>query len=350
MELISMPRERFARVWEVLESGQREKVAPSFVAAVYQVQSPGKAWVASLGCEPDTVFDLASVTKIYATAMLASVLVERRWLRWEQPLADFIPEFSDSGILIRHLLSHTAGFPAWLPLWEKLKADPSLQMRDLVVKTKPEVPPGTRVLYSDIGFILLKYALEECAGVRFENAVQRWLWNPMGLKKSFYVRFGRALPIPVSKIAATEIVDWRGGSIQGQPHDENCFLMGGVSGHAGVFAPAEDLMIWAEHLLRNHFPGRETLRQAWTRASQPSGCSRTLGWDTPSGDSPSIGQYFSTQSVGHLGFTGTSFWLDPENGIAVALLTNRVNPTRENIAIRAFRPRFHDAVWLEFKT
>jgi CubicO group peptidase (beta-lactamase class C family) len=147
---------------------------------------------------------------------------------------------------------------------------------------------------------------------------------------------------------ATELDEWRGGMVQGQVHDENCWSMGGYSGHAGAFGRLSDVVEFAAGLMTTSFLSPKVLREMWTRVLLPPGCERTLGWDTPSANQASCGDRFSAQTVGHLGFTGTSLWMDPQKGIAVILLTNRVHPTRENILIRAFRPRFHNAILDDF--
>jgi CubicO group peptidase (beta-lactamase class C family) len=175
-------------------------------------------------------------------------------------------------------------------------------------------------------------------------AVSRLLWKRMGLVDSLY----RRVDAPVEKarlfdIAATEKCPWRGGVLQGQVHDDNCWTMGGYAGHAGAFTTVPDLLLFGRRLL-NGFLSPRVLQTVWSRAPLPVGCTRTLGWDTPTGDQSTIGPGYSLRSVGHLGFTGTSLWIDPEHGLSVVLLTNRVHPTRDNPKIQEFRRVFHRAL------
>ena len=363
--------ERFPRSYRVLEQGVAEGVAPGFVAGIWQQSEPESFETAAVGLrrlalkglsalsmESRTVFDLASVTKVFSTATLAGVLVDRGWLSWETPLQSLLPEYRYPDILLKHLLSHTAGLPAWGPLWEKMRkhflprplhlvsvSDRQKEMRKLVFALKPEKPPGQVTLYSDISFLLLGFALEEVTQMPLDQAVSAFVWKPMGLHGAFYNR----TTIEVSRarredVAATEDCPWRGGILQGQVHDDNCWAMGGYAGHAGAFASAQDVLRFSAKLMTG-FLRPKTLQEMWTRMPMPVGCERTLGWDTPSGAEPAFTNHFSPRSVGHLGYTGTSLWIDPERGLAVTLLSNRVHPTRENSLIKAFRSRFHEALW-----
>jgi CubicO group peptidase (beta-lactamase class C family) len=168
----------------------------------------------------------------------------------------------------------------------------------------------------------------------------------MGVHATYH-RTTRAPSFTRPDTAATELSPWHGAILEGQVHDENCWSMGGYSGHAGAFGRIEDVLRFSGQLL-NGFLTPATLRAMWTRVTEPAGCERTLGWDTPSGPESSSGRYFSDATVGHLGFTGTSLWIDPEARLAVGLLSNRVHPTRDNIAIRQFRPLFHNAIRSDF--
>jgi CubicO group peptidase (beta-lactamase class C family) len=222
-------------------------------------------------------------------------------------------------------------------------------MRELVLAARPEVPPDTRTVYSDLSFLILGFVLEEILQLPLDEAVQRFVWKPMRLK-AFFKRTDRSIDLGrLPDVAATENSQWRGGVLQGQVHDDNCWAMGGYGGHAGAFGTVEDVLRFARALAAG-FLSPTTLKAQWTRVPQPPGCERTLGWDTPSqqGGEPSASTAFSPLSVGHLGFTGTSLWIDPPAGVAVALLTNRVHPSRENILIRGFRPRFHQLIRQNF--
>ncbi len=344
-----------------------EAVAPGGVLGVWSLQCPGQFRLLATGkrrllpseqeMEVDTPFDIASVTKVMATASLVAQLVERRWVRWDSPVKRYLSDFPYSDITLADLLSHTAGLPAWSPLWQTLRESLRVnqgdeifrlpislrqaEMRRLVLNIPREAPTGERAVYSDISFLLLGYALEEICSAPLDEAVQSLVWNPMGLKGASFRRVNQSVEeARAEAFAATENCPWRGGVIQGQVHDDNCWSMGGVAGHAGVFARAEDVLRFGVEWLTRMF-STHTRSEAWSRVSRPSGCSRTLGWDTPSGEQPAAGQILSPLSVGHLGFTGTSLWIDPVRGWVITLLTNRVHLGRENIKIREFRNRLH---------
>jgi CubicO group peptidase (beta-lactamase class C family) len=361
--------DHFPRTFQTLQKGIEDRVAPGFVAGlwtrrdaeVYRSASVGvRRWVPSE--QPlfhDTVFDLASVTKIFGTTPLIADFVERGKLKWDTRVSDVLRGYPFKEIRIRHLLSHTAGFIAWQPLWEKLNArfspqfisDVSVEsrqsaMREIVLNIAPEVPVETRALYSDISFLILGFVIEELSSLPLDRAVTELLWRPMGMERSQYrqvtSRAGQVADLN-SEFAATEDSAWRGGMLQGQVHDDNTWAMGGYAGHAGAFSDARDLLFFSKRLFEGYFSLK--IRDAmWTPVDWPKATSRTLGWDTPSVEHSMLGEKISRRSVGHWGFTGTSLWIDPEREIAVVLLSNRVHPTRENLLIKEFRPRFHDAL------
>jgi CubicO group peptidase (beta-lactamase class C family) len=311
----------------------------------------------------NTVFDLASLTKITATAPLAATLVDRGWLSWDTPVAALLPEYLYKNIKIRHLLSHTAGLVAWRPFWQEIWkqfeptrldriaiAERQKVMRDLVLSVAPEAPPGEKCLYSDLSFLILGFALEKVTGLPLYQAVKKWVWQPMGLEgPHFRLTCWKEEADRVNlQCAATEKCTYRGRLLQGEVHDENCWAMGGYGGHAGVFACAQDVLRYARGLFQG-FLSPKILNEMWTRVSEPVGCERTLGWDTPSATSSSVGSHFSKKTVGHLGFTGTSLWIDIEAELAVTLLSARVHPSRDNNKIRELRPQLYEAIRLDLK-
>lgn len=358
----------FPRTTRVVRTAAEEGTTPGAVAGVWSIHTPDRAWTwhsgqrrthpTSLPMTVDTIFDLASVTKVIGTVPLVATLIERGWIRWDQPVCDFFAGFRFPEIRIHHLLAHTAGYPAWLPFWKELQQqfgaesfhrvrirERQAAMRKLVMAVKPEHRPGEVAVYSDLSFLILGFCLEEITGLPLDQAVERWVWRAMGLTGLHFrpVLGRRAFGVDES-CAATERSVWKDGVyLQGQVHDENAWAMGGYGGHAGAFGTVADVLRYGAGLLSGYFSA-ETLRAQWTRVDQPSGCTRTLGWDTPSGERSSVGRYFSPHSVGHLGFTGTSLWIDPDAGVVAALLTNRVHLGRENNQIREFRPAFHDAL------
>lgn len=372
LDVAPLDRVRFPLVHAEIERGLSSGVAPGFVVGLWSRKDPRLAYISAWGnrrvfpsLEPmlsSTVFDLASLTKILATSVLTATLVERGWLNWDTPIQNFFPLPAYRGILVRHLLSHTSGLPSWAPLWERLRADffperlenisvvsRQRKMRERVLELVPTAPVGEVAVYSDVSALLMGFILEELVGMDFDRGVAEFVWKPMGISGLSFRRIERSVDLGRwDEAAATENCPWREGVLQGQVHDDNCWAMGGYGGHAGVFGRAIDILHFTRVLFSGYFTKR-IMKALWTRVDQPIGCSRTLGWDTPSGPLPSSGTLFSPSSVGHLGFTGTSLWIDPSAGLGVTLLTNRIHPSRDNSSIRAFRPTFHDAIRRDFE-
>jgi serine-type D-Ala-D-Ala carboxypeptidase len=362
---------RFPETKKLLDQGIQDGVAPGFVAGFWSAAEPERYEMCALGerrlkwkglpsqpMEVDTIFDMASVSKVYATAPLIALLVERGWLRWDTTVKSIFPQFASSEIQIQHLLSHTSGLTAWFPFFETLRKELASndaiefievlgrqeRMKELVLDLKPEVAPGKKVLYSDPNFLILGFIIEAITDLPLDDAVSRFLWKGMGLKSPHYVRTNvPAFLARRESYAATEDCPWRGAVLQGQVHDDNCWTMGGYAGHAGVFSNIRDLLSYGRKLYEGEGFSRSTLKKMWSLAELPMGCDRTLGWDTPSGDAPAF-LGFSRNSVGHLGFTGTSFWIDLDRGVVVSLLSNRVHPTRETQKIKPFRALFHQTL------
>jgi CubicO group peptidase (beta-lactamase class C family) len=371
LKQLELNREEFPRTWEVLDSGIQDGVTPGVVGGLWLKRYPNQIWLGACGSRrlipspqpmlPDTVFDLASLSKVFGTATLAAMLVDRGWLSWDTPVSSFFSDYPYKNIQIHHLLSHTAGLIWWEPLWQKIRdhfapepvysvsisARQSLA-RKLILSSEPQSQPGEKAVYSDISFLLLGYVLEDLTQMPLDNAVQKFVWDPLGIRGAFFRRVKQPPDQSVlDYVAATEQCAWRGGVLQGQVHDDNCWAMGGYGGHTGAFGTARDVLHFARALMIGRALTDSTLKSVWTQVSCPPGCSRTLGWDTPSGEVSSAGRKFSPYSVGHLGFTGTSLWIDLEAELAVTLLTNRVHPSRENEKIRKFRPAFHEALRLD---
>lgn len=293
----------------------------------------------------DTLYDLASLTKVVATTTMAMMLVDERRLDLDRPVQAFLPGFRGEHkdeVTVRHLLTHSSGLDWWAPLFKEIKGQAAYVQR---IQALPLVyTPGSKSLYSDLGVILLGEILERVAGESLESFTARRLFGPLGLHDTHY-RPGREL---LTRIAPTERDTWRGRVLQGEVHDENAFALGGVAPHAGLFSTAPDLARFAQMLAdgglfeNRRLVSRATLELFTRRAGVPDS-SRALGWDTRSAGS-SAGTLFSDDSFGHTGFTGTSLWVDPSRRLFVVLLTNRVHPTRENQAIRQVRPAVHDAL------
>lgn len=299
---------------------------------------------------PATLFDLASVTKPVATTTMAMILYERGLLELETPVVGVVPEFMTDAnrtpdprrrdVTFRMLLAHSSGLPAYEKLF--LKTHSPDQLLRAAFTTSISTNPGTRAEYSDLGFILLAAALERIAGESLDVFCQREIFGPLAMTHTtFNPPADARKQIPPTADDRT----FRKRIIQGEVQDENASVLGGVAGHAGLFSTAEDLARFAHAMLQGGPPILlpETVALFTRRESAPPGTSRALGWDTPSAPSQS-GQYFAPRSFGHLGYTGTSLWIDPDRQLSITLLTNRTWPDCANHAIKKVRPEFHNAI------
>ncbi|HEY7514165.1 MAG TPA: serine hydrolase, partial [Vicinamibacteria bacterium] len=293
----------------------------------------------------DTIYDLASLTKVVATTTMAMILVDEGRVDLDAPVASFLPAFKGGAkdrVTLRHLLTHSSGLDWWKPLYEEISGREAYV--DRIERMDLAYEPGTRSLYSDLGTILLGEVLERVSGESLDAFAARHVFEPLGMRDTLF----RPGPELLPRIAPTEREPWRGRLLRGEVHDANAYAMGGVAPHAGLFGTAPDLARFAQMLLNGgvydhrRIVSRATLER-FTRSAGISGSRRGLGWDTWSPGS-SAGTLFSPRSFGHTGFTGTSLWIDPDRGLFLILLTNRVHPTRENDAIRRARPAVADAV------
>jgi CubicO group peptidase (beta-lactamase class C family) len=303
-----------------------------------------------------SVYDLASLTKVVGTTSVILALVRDGLLSPSDPVGKHVPEFAGGGkekVRLEHLLTHSAGLPAWRPLYREARG------LDAIVREVAEAPleyePGSKCVYSDLGFILLGEVAARAGGRPLCDLEQELVFDPLGLRETTR----RPLPLGLERIVPTERVAPEAGHpaaggarepvvIRGIVHDENAAAAGGETGHAGLFSTADDLAIFAAELLRGcrgesrTFPA-EVLRTFVRRRDLVERSSRALGWDTPS-EGSSAGARLGRSAFGHTGFTGTSLWVDPDLGIYVLLLSNRVHPGRENLAISAVRREIADAV------
>jgi serine-type D-Ala-D-Ala carboxypeptidase len=389
--------ERFSSAFAVLRQAIADRTCPAASVAVthkerlialkafgkfiYETNveaAPSFMGTGDFDVKPSTLFDLASLTKVVATATMAAILYERSLLDLDAPVAGTIPEFLDDSsstldprrrkITFRMLLAHSSGLPAYVKLF--LKSHSREELLRAAFITRLTADPESRAEYSDIGFIILGIALERMAGESLGSFCQREIFGPLGMTHTTFnpptdLR-ARIPPTADERVRGagspacenTESIEltnaaqtgqarstFRNRIIQGEVQDENAFVGGGVAGHAGLFSTAEDLALFAHAMLRGGNPilGAETLTLFTRRQSSPANTSRALGWDTPSQPSQS-GKYFGPRSFGHLGYTGTSLWIDPDRQLSITLLTNRTWPDCLNQAIKQLRPRFHDAV------
>ena len=305
---------------------------------------------------PSDIFDLASISKAVSTTSAVMFLVEQNKVSLDTKIHKIIPQFSqkkdDSSsarekITLRHLLTHTAGFPAFKQYYLM-----DIEAADIladICNTELVYEPETKTIYSDLGLILLGAVIESVAGMPLDTFVAKHLFEPMGMSTTYY----NPPQGKKRRIVPTEIVSvYRNGLIHGEVHDENAHKLGGVAGHAGLFSTARDLAKFAQCMLQGGIYGNKrifkekTVQQFTSRTMVDSSSSRCLGWDSPSGEA-SGGIYLSDHSFGHTGYTGTSLWIDPTYDLFVILLTNAVHPHRDRKSPKYFdwRQRIHSAVY-----
>lgn len=334
----------------------------AFPGATFGVLHGAREWIEAIGhftydqdsprMLPETIFDIASLSKVLATTAMAMLLWERGQLDLDGSIGERLPAFIHDepagsprrSITARMLLAHSSGLPAYARLFEHHRTAQSLL--DACLRMPLEALPGTRTVYSDIGFMILGRLLEAVAEECIDRYCQRHIFNPLEMKSTLYCPPAEMRPaIPPTGVDSA----LRHRMLQGEVHDDNCWVLGGISGHAGLFSNVADTLRFASCILNSGAPvfRPQTVSLFTTRASNMKGA-RALGWDMPSKPSSS-GQYFSPTSVGHLGYTGTSLWIDFEKHLAVVLLTNRTllaQPSENGSSnkIQQVRPRFHDAV------
>ena len=349
--------------YNVIESAIADKAFPG---ATLAVGYKGKVAIHAFGnlsydanapaVEPRTMYDIASLTKVVATTTLVAKLVEGDFpvpLDLDAKVERYLPEWAaDSNakdiewrhrVTVRHLLTHTSGLPPFKEYWRTSTSKQETLKR--IFAEPLDYEPGSKEVYSDLGIILTAEIVERLTGRPLDELVKMYITSPVGMKDTMF----RPPKTLWQWIAPTEFdKNLRHRLVQGEVHDENAFTMGGVSGHAGLFSTAPDLAAFCQMLLNggiyahHRILKRATIAQFTTPQKLSSG-TRTLGWAVPT-EGGSSGHYFSTQSFGHTGFTGTSIWIDQERQVFVVLLTNRVNPTRENMKIAQVRPAVADAV------
>jgi len=364
---------------ELLESSVRDGVAS---AAALWVRHRGTTvvrrqvgWLTLLPApEPlveDARFDLASLTKPFAAVTIAMRGVAEGWLDLDAPVTGYVPWLCGRGswgaVCVRHLLQHSAGLPDWRPLFafarhavpQAWPGDPAIEavVHERLAALPFLAPPGERVLYSDLGFLVLGAVLAAAGKASLGALFRREVASPLKLGDAGFRPVeswtadegGRA----AQRIVATEACPWRGRLLRGSVSDENAYALGGVVPHAGLFASLGDVGSWAAALLDAGL-GRSTPLglteahvSAFWDAPRVGGATWALGWDRPAPTGSAGGQHLSADAVGHLGFTGGSVWIDRRRDLAVVLLTNRTHPSRHDVRIRALRPRVHDLVVAE---
>ena len=353
-ESVGFRAEGLAEVDRLLEGFRAEKAFPGGVLAVgkdgalVHVQALGQLSYepASAAVKPDTIYDLASLTKVVVTTTMAMILVDEDRIDIDKPVSSFLPKFRGGAkdrVSVFQLLTHSSGLDAVLPLYKELRGKQAYL--EHIEGLELGYEPGSKSVYSDLGEILLGEILERVVGESLDAFAQRRILGPLGMRDT-----GFKPPASLfERIAPTENDPWRGRLLRGEVHDPNAFALGGVAAHAGLFGTAPDLARFAQMLLnggvyeQHRIVSRETLERFTRRAGIPDS-TRALGWDTPSPGSSS-GALLSPRSFGHTGFTGTSLWIDPDRQLFVILLTNRVHPTHENNTLpKTVRAAVADAV------
>lgn len=343
----------------VTENGKLIALKP-FGTFIYQKDLEGPTGSAAGDFDPptpSTLFDLASLTKVLATTTMAAILYERGLLELDAPITGTVPQFRSPSdprrdeVTFRMLLAHSSGLPVYEKLF--LNANSRNELLEAAFRLPLATDPGTRTEYSDIGFIILGLALETPAAEPLDIFCQREIFGPLAMSDTTFNPQKEIRPRIPPTADERHAMNSRAGArstfrnriIQGEVQDENAWLLGGVAGHAGLFSTAEDLARFAHAMLLGGSPilRPETVALFTQRETVPQGTSRALGWDTPSVPSQS-GKYFGPRSFGHLGYTGTSLWIDPDRQLSITLLTNRTWPDCSSQAIKQVRPRFHDAI------
>lgn len=322
--------------------------------------------------QTSTIYDLASLTKPLATVTSLALLIQQGRCRLNDRVTHHLPECADSpleGATLWHLLTHSSGLPGWRGFYERLSptgtVPVSIEERDrakqsvlaFIASETPVYERGTRSLYSDLGFMLLGMIIERCSGQSLGELFRERIGEPLGEVRMEFVLAEHVNDFVEGSreeggVASTEVDQWRGRLLCGEVHDQNAAALGGEAGHAGLFGTAAAVLAVTGEWMHSYHGRKAILDQAIAREftrrqMKQTASSWALGWDTPSGRS-SAGRYFPPESFGHLGYTGTSVWVDPVHELEVVLLSNRVHPTRRNEAIREFRPMIHDLVYQQF--
>lgn len=358
-EEVNVSKDALENVSKIIEESIQEKAFPgaTIVAGrrngLFLLKEFGKMSYGD-GAEPvkiDTIYDLASLTKVVVTTTACMKLYEEGKLRLNSKVFSYIPEFGGKGkekITVWHLLTHSSGLPAYQRYFLETRGKENIIKR--ICEEELEYEPGTKSVYSDLGFIILGAIVEKLTGQNLKDYIKRILFEPLGMKDTMF----NPPKTLLGRIAPTEDDPWRKRIVHGEVHDENAYAMGGISGHAGLFSTVRDLAKFCQLLFNGGiYNGKRILKRStieyFTKRAGIPESTRALGWDTPSKEGSSAGRFVSSKAFGHTGFTGTSIWIDPEKDLFVVFLTNRVHPNRENQKIRDVRPKVHDAIFSGIK-
>ncbi len=362
---------------DIMEAGVRSRVYPGAVLLCAQKDKVffHRAYgVADLRTgkpvSKDAIFDLASLTKPMATTALVAVLIQSGRLSFDTRLKEIIPEVRGTpkqAITVDMLLRHTSGLAAWRKYYKHLIRTGEMTrqtLRQMILREPLEREPGKAQVYSDIGFMFLAWIIETLLGKRIDRAAANMVFQPLGIRDLFFIELEPGSGTGLDKtsyldsrisprLVSTQFCPWRDKTLTGEVDDDNAWAVGGIEGHAGLFGDAASVHIFCCEVLKALCgdPGKVFSPDVMAAlVKKYPGQDMVAGFDSPSPERSSAGKWFSKKSVGHLGFTGTSFWIDPESGLIVILLTNRTHPSRANERIRLFRPLIHDAAAACFPT
>lgn len=352
-ERAALRRELHDSLHRILQTAQQDSAFPGAYAIVGDsrgvLAEAGVGhldWTRSPAPDRRTLWDLASLTKVVGTTTALAQLVEAGRVALGAPVQRYVPQWQGPGqesVSVAHLLTHTSGLPSFRP-YDRVTTEPD-SLDKLLFATTLERAPGDSMVYSDIGAYMMGQVVERVSGERLDRYLQRHVFEPLGMRETMFNPPASAY----RRVAPTEIDTLRGGLVRGKVHDERAYYLGGVAAHAGLFSTAADLSRFARMLLHGGaLDGRrvlaeETLR-TFTAHADSARHNRALGWQKP--PSPWSGSSMSSRAFGHTGFTGTSLAVDPELDLYIILLSNRVNPTRNNPRIGRVRARLADAVVL----
>ncbi|MDU0201713.1 serine hydrolase domain-containing protein [Paenibacillus sp. MAH-36] len=347
-----------SRITEFLQQARNEK---AFSGAAYAIgNSDGITEQGAVGTlywdgpsvQPDSIWDLASVTKPIAVLPLM-VMLEHGECYLDDVIAHFLPHYKDTdkaNLTLRQLLAHTSGIPGQQPLYQ---TSPTKEELLAAVRNLPlRFAPDTDVEYSSQGYMILGEIIEAIAGDSLDVVLKQLVLEPIGMSQTLFNPGAQLHP----RIAATEYCEWRGTTVIGEVHDENAVVMGGMAGHAGLFSTAEDMSQLCQAMLRlgetakGRFLQPETVRLMTNNQTSSLKLARGLGWQAKDRHDSPAGDLFSMSSYGHTGFTGTSIWMDPEDDVFAVLLTNRVHPKRTSTAIKRIRSIFHNLAFLSVRS
>lgn len=372
--------ESFASVDALLEKAVEDEVFPG---CVFLVGRDGEALynkafgfknatynknVSQKPMNIETVFDIASLTSVIASTTLLMKLWEVNKVSLQDRVSRYLQSFGVFGkspITIAQLLSHSSGLAAWAPYFEELVAAhggarigilTSKGAREYIYtsicRSQLKYPPGTKQIYSDIGFIMLGALIEVLTGLSLERAFNKFVAQPLGLRNTSYIDLSkikrRGIHPVTDLIAPTEYCPWRKRVLWGEVHDDNAWAMGGIAGHSGIFSTLWDVHLFAREMLlayrgQSSFLKRETVRKFWAPQSEFVEGGWRYGWDSPNKENGMKESGLTPNAVGATGFTGCSLWIEPEENQHFILLSNRIHPSRNNKKLSNFRPEIHAA-------